>query len=448
MVETTLDIRFQSGDEACVIVDSNAPDAIAEQAELVSFGHYSARIIGRLGPGGALPLVHLLTSLEEASMDYLLSLVESEGPRLDDVDEKRIRVLPPESMSPSDQAFVVRARFLDPWRGPRISFAVKAKGLPPPGRGDGYHASASVHVLLYALLKRRAADRSYLRRLAGTAGLVGRLAVKNEIRPDNEFDVSLAAADVAWRRGLDVDESRGTGAPLRCPVCGNEGSTAQDSGSFDSMLWPSDRADLCRCNRCGAGLWLRAGRRPRRIARDSWRAMELMRSELTGVSNVVAGGPTRAEQRVESGLLEDLKLAFAQNGWPFSEVLGADALVSELSGPLGTWKFYAQIVPEQELLLMYSVCPLQVPAERRPEVSHFLTRANYGLSAATFELDFDDGEVRCKTVLHLDGGEIDATALKRFVRTNGLAMETYLPGIGAVITGTPALPALERRTTS
>jgi hypothetical protein len=27
-----------------------------------------------------------------------------------------------------------------------------------------------------------------------------------------------------------------------------------------------------------------------------------------------------------------------------------------------------------------------------------------------------------------------------------MAMETYLPGIGAVITGTPALPALERRT--
>ena len=89
-----------------------------------------------------------------------------------------------------------------------------------------------------------------------------------------------------------------------------------------------------------------------------------------------------------------------------------------------------------------------MPVERRLEVSHFLTRANYGLSAATFELDFEDGEVRCKTVLHLDGGEIDVTALKKLVRTNGLAMETYLPGIGAVITGTPALPALERRTTS
>ena len=51
-------------------------------------------------------------------------------------------------------------------------------------------------------------------------------------------------------------------------------------------------------------------------------------------------------------------------------------------------------------------------------------------------------------MLPLDGGEIDVTALKKLVRTNGLAMETYLPGIGAVITGTPALPALERRTTS
>jgi hypothetical protein len=447
MVETTLDIRFYADDEASVIVDSNAPDDIAEQAELVSFGHYSARIIGRVGPDSSLPLIHSLTSLEEASMDYLTTFVESGGPLLEDIEGKRIRVLPPESTSSSGQAFLVRARFLDPRHGPRMSFAVKTRGLPQPGRGDGYHALASVHVLLYALLKRRAGDRPYLRRLAGTAGFIGRLATKSKIRSDNEFDVSLAAADVAWRRDLDSDGSD-QGVALRCPACGNEGSTAQASGAFVPMLWPSERAGIRRCNRCGEGLWLRAGRRPRRIARDHWRAMELMRSELTVLPDTGQGGPTRTEQRDKSRLLDGLKLAFVENRWPFSEVLGADALVSELSGPLGAWKFYAQIVEEQELLLLYSLCPLRVPVERRLEVSHFLTRANYGLSAATFELDFEDGEVRCKTVLHLDGGEIDVTALKKLVRTNGLAMETYLPGIGAVITGTPALPALERRTTS
>jgi hypothetical protein len=138
-----------------------------------------------------------------------------------------------------------------------------------------------------------------------------------------------------------------------------------------------------------------------------------------------------------SAELDGLKQAFVLNGWPFSEVVGAKVLVSDLSGPLGTWRFYAQVVDEQQLLLLYSICPLRVPEERRAEVSHFLTRVNYGLSAATFELDFDDGEVRCKTVLQLET-ELDATALKRSVRANGLAMETYLPGIGSVIAGTPA----------
>jgi len=449
MVETTLDIRFYADDEACVIVDSNAPDDVEEQAELVSFGHYSARIIDRVGPSSALSLIHSLTSLEEASMDYLLSFLESDGPRLEDIDDRRVRVLPPESASPADQAFVVHARFLDPRRGPRMSFTVKPRGLSAPGRGDDYHALASVHVLLYSLLKRRAGDRPYLRRLAGTAGLIGRLAANNQIRPDNEFDVSLAAADVAWGRGPEAEDQGGQSAELRCPACGNEGSTAQDGKAFDSVLWPSGSAEIWRCRHCGAGVWLRAGRRPRRITGDLWRAMDSMRTELTGLPDFgPPGAPPRTEPRDESDLLESLKVAFIENGWPFSEVLGADALVSELSGPLGTWKFYAQIVEEQELLLLYSVCPLRVPAERRLEVSHFLTRANYGLSAATFELDFDDGEVRCKTVLPLDVGEIDVTALKKLVRTNGLAMETYLPGIGAVITGTPALPALEQRTTS
>jgi hypothetical protein len=48
-------------------------------------------------------------------------------------------------------------------------------------------------------------------------------------------------------------------------------------------------------------------------------------------------------------------------------------------------------------------------------------------------------------VLQLPGDEVDSVTLKRLVRANGIAMETYLPGIGAVISGTPAVPALEGR---
>ena len=98
-------------------------------------------------------------------------------------------------------------------------------------------------------------------------------------------------------------------------------------------------------------------------------------------------------------------------------------------GVARTWKFYAQVVDEQDLILLYSVCPLRVPAERRPEVSQFLTGANYGLAAGNFELDFEDGEIRYKTVLHNYGDGLDANVLKRRSGRTGWRWRRTSPGL-------------------
>jgi hypothetical protein len=158
--------------------------------------------------------------------------------------------------------------------------------------------------------------------------------------------------------------------------------------------------------------------------------MESLRTELAGVP---ASRP-RADGAGPQLLLE-LKRVFAENGWPYSEVDGAPVLVTELSGSVGRWDFYAQVVEDKELVLLYSISPQRVPLERRLDVSEFLTRANYGLADGNFELDFDDGEVRFKTVLHVQGEELDDLLVKRIVRSNGAALETYLPTIGSIITG-------------
>ena len=113
---------------------------------------------------------------------------------------------------------------------------------------------------------------------------------------------------------------------------------------------------------------------------------------------------------------------------------GPPVLVSELSGPEGRWDFYAQAVEEKDLVLLYSIAPERVPEERRLDVSEFLTKANYGLADGNFELDFDDGEVRYKTVLHVQGDALDALLVRRLVRSNGTALETYLPSIHSVMT--------------
>ncbi len=407
MVETTIEIRF-ADDVAETTVGSNVTGETEKQAELVCFAHLAATVMADLGGAGSAALASSLAQADDAS-------AQAGGFRAAELE--------------------VAARFLDTRSGPRMFFRLGRHGSRAQ---DGAAVSGSVWAVFEALLRGREAERRYAAALVETARLLGRVGTNGGVVRGSEFDVALAAADVAWRKGAAGDP---TAAPAwgepRCPGCGN-------AVSFELRLWPSERSALRRCLLCGSGVWLRARRRPRLLPADVWRAMEDVRAELERAGKPAAAVDTGGDAN-ESGLLLELKRVFAENRWPFSEIRGAPVLLSELSGALGSWKFYAQAVEEQQLILLYSVCPLRVPEERRLEASSFLTRANYGLTAGNFELDFADGEIRYKTVLQLSGDTLDAAALKRIVRVNGIAMETYLPGIGAVITGTEAAVALERR---
>jgi hypothetical protein len=49
--------------------------------------------------------------------------------------------------------------------------------------------------------------------------------------------------------------------------------------------------------------------------------------------------------------------------------------------------------------LIYTTPLLAVPEDKRPAVCEFITRANYGLPAGNFEMDWSDGELRYKVFL-------------------------------------------------
>ena len=51
---------------------------------------------------------------------------------------------------------------------------------------------------------------------------------------------------------------------------------------------------------------------------------------------------------------------------------------------------------DEDGFTVYTVFPVKAPEEKRGAVAAFLTRANYGLILGSFELDFDDGEIRFK----------------------------------------------------
>jgi Zn ribbon nucleic-acid-binding protein len=374
MIETTLEIRLADAGDECAVA-SNAAGDLDEQAQLVAFAHYATRIAA----------------------------------------DPRLRVPPRPSKTNGIVEYRAVARFVDAASGPRMYFRLTA--------GDAELADRSVAVAFAELYDRWAGEERLRRTLELASELLARLGAPDWVRRENEFDLALAVADVAWR--AHVGEARANlGAGLECPACGN---TDDDEG-FELRVWPSDSAVLRRCLRCGAGLWHRGSRRVRLLRDGVWSAMESLRAELGVISQV--------EPSVDGGsapLLGELKRAFADNGWPYTEVRGAPVLVGVFSGPASSWSFYAQAVEDKGLILLYSICPQRAPEERRREVAEFLTRTNYGLAAGNFELDFDDGEIRYKSVLQTQGDGVDAPTLKRLVRANGIAMETFLPGIANVI---------------
>jgi hypothetical protein len=382
MIETTFDIA-----DANCEVESDAGGAPAQQAELVAFAHYVARVFLLLGPARAGAVVETLITPGETKW--------------------------PDVPAPSEIRAIVR--FVDGASGPRLYFRLKASGK--------VDANLSVDLVRRTLCARHEDEARFGERLVRAAELMGRLGATGQVNEGNEFDVSLAASDVAWRS--EGDDALGVaGLELECRGCGNRGP------SFEPRLWPSEEAALARCGRCGAGVWCRTGHRARSIRPDVWAAMEAMRAQLSGAP------PAFPASDGSHTLLGELKRVFVENGWPYTDVDGAPVLVSELSGPEGPWDFYAQAVEGKDLVLLYSIAPRRVPEALRPEVAAFLTRANYGLADGNFELDFDDGEVRFKTVLHVQGDGLDALLVKRIVRANGTALETYLPSIDSMIGAT------------
>jgi hypothetical protein len=107
----------------------------------------------------------------------------------------------------------------------------------------------------------------------------------------------------------------------------------------------------------------------------------------------------------------------------------------DYTGTSGSWTLYVRARDEAEQVIVLSVHPDTVPEGRRPAMAEFLTRANFGLNIGNFEMDFDDGEVRFRTSIDVEGSALDDSLLNTLVVVNVGVMDDYLPGITAVLKG-------------
>ena len=126
-------------------------------------------------------------------------------------------------------------------------------------------------------------------------------------------------------------------------------------------------------------------------------------------------------------LLDRFASFFDDEGWRYQRVDDSGYLRMGFAGRQGRWQCFAQVRESAGQLLFYSVLVDHTPDDRRYAMAEMITRINYGLPIGNFEMDFDDGELRFKTQLDVDGAaeRLSTEMLRNIVVANVLTVDRY-----------------------
>lgn len=126
---------------------------------------------------------------------------------------------------------------------------------------------------------------------------------------------------------------------------------------------------------------------------------------------------------------------FREDDWLVIPLDDRPILHTTFRGSHGMWSCFVEARETEQQLVFYSLCPINVSADKRSAVAEFLSRANYGLTIGNFEIDFEDGEVRYKTSIDVENDRLSSALVKQLVYANVVITDQYLPGLLAVIYG-------------
>ena len=124
---------------------------------------------------------------------------------------------------------------------------------------------------------------------------------------------------------------------------------------------------------------------------------------------------------------------FDELQWSVAYVEHNTALSMEYRGKNGQWTCHLHVLEEAQQILYYSVFPVHVPADKRGIVAEFLTYANYGLIYGNFELNLDDGQIRYKTSVDVEGNGLSVNLLKPVGFINVTTLDRYFESLTGLI---------------
>ena|SRR5579859_2519236 len=140
------------------------------------------------------------------------------------------------------------------------------------------------------------------------------------------------------------------------------------------------------------------------------------------------------------GQLLDSAIQFLTDGdWRFMHSEDDNWASLHYTGGSGSWLSWFQ--DRGSCLIAYAVCPVKAPSDRWPAISELVGRANYGLGAGNFEMNFEDGTIRYKSGIYMGDEPLTVALVRDLFYIANTTMDDYLPAIMAVMYG-DTLPQL------
>ena len=134
-----------------------------------------------------------------------------------------------------------------------------------------------------------------------------------------------------------------------------------------------------------------------------------------------------------TGLFSALIDYMEEENWKYEILEGETIIRFHFKGNAGRLLCYGEVDEQKNWLLFYSYMPVNTPPERLGEMAEFVTRANRGMRIGNFELDYDDGEIRYKTSIDVEGGTLAGKMIDNLLRANLSTINRYFDGIMGVI---------------
>ncbi len=134
-----------------------------------------------------------------------------------------------------------------------------------------------------------------------------------------------------------------------------------------------------------------------------------------------------------SRIIEACVAFFEADEWPFERIEELPMVRSRYAGRNGNYDCWFQARDAEQQMMFYCRTTINAPEEKRAALSEFMTRANYGMVIGNFELDLNDGEIRYKVSVDVEGIELDNLFLKNISYTGVVTMDRYFTGIAKVL---------------